>query len=227
MGRLNQTTARRQLLESLVYMVSQAFLPISRRHPRDWQKIKVALIPNNMDLIRQKERRSIRPSYFNKKQKRELDQMHAYTDVTGANNTWAIAYWNILNRSYTKSNMHFPKAEEAEIYAIGKTISHLSQPTRPLNIYRDSKKACRIIASRDTPQIAAYLCRYIQGTVKIYWIPGHAGILGNEKANELAREAHYRAPRNGGETPSETESSPRQLHLKDYMTARQQSPQPH
>lgn len=132
-----------------------------------------------------------------------------------------------IQQNLTEGNKHFTSAEEAELYAIGKAVVHLSQPARPLNIYTDNKRACRLLDSGYTSRSAAHLFKDIQGTVKLYWIPGHAGVLGNEKANQLARDAYIRAPSNGCQNPPSEEPIHPQLHLKEYRLARCQLPAPH
>lgn len=52
-----------------------------------------------MDLTRHAEQRAIRTKYFNKKQGREPQQMHAHTDAAGKDTLWAIAYWTGFNRT--------------------------------------------------------------------------------------------------------------------------------
>lgn len=225
--RLRQSKAGIQLLQSIGYDSQATVHDYCKIEPIDRQQLKIAPIPGNMDGTRHAERRAIRAKYFNKKPEREPQQMHVYTDAAGKGTSWAVAYWTVLNRSYTEGNKQFNSAEEAELYAIGKAVIHLSQPARPLNIYTDNKRACRLLDSGHISRSAAHLFKHIQGTVKLYWIPGHAGVLGNEKANQLARDAYIRAPSNGCQSPTSQEPTHPQLHLKEYKTAKRLLPAPH
>lgn len=66
----------------------------------------------------------------------------------------------------------------------------------------------------------------IQGTIRLYWVPGHAGMQGNERANRLARETAIRAPCNRIQPPRDP-IPPKPITLKDIRHNPEAYPKPH
>jgi ribonuclease HI len=66
-----------------------------------------------------------------------------------------------------------------------------SIPATSIQIFLDSQSALRSVQSWRAgacQEIVAEIIRKLQGTnVTLYWIPGHAKIEGNEKADKLAK----------------------------------------
>lgn len=86
---------------------------------------------------------------------------------------------------------------QAEVRAITECVSWLSANMRPasVNILTDSQMAIDAITTKtvrsrtvlDCKKALNAYCEY--GTVRIIWVPGHYGVRGNEKANDLAVRA--------------------------------------
>ena len=87
----------------------------------------------------------------------------------------------------------------AELTALSDAIDliaeHEAYQKSPLVLYTDSKYAEGILTKNWKPKANQALIQSIKakirarGNIKILWIAGHAGILGNEQADALANEA--------------------------------------
>lgn len=67
------------------------------------------------------------------------------------------------------------------------------------------------------PLCAHSLFQNIKGDVRIYWVPGHAGLLCNEGANQLARDTALRASCNRSQPQEPTPPKPITLQdLRDH-----------
>ena len=84
---------------------------------------------------------------------------------------------------------------QAEVQAITECLNWLvsNQRQNTVNIITDSKQAINAISSRIVKSKTVLKCIKTindfaqQGPVRIIWVPGHQGIIGNEVANQLAR----------------------------------------
>ena len=96
---------------------------------------------------------------------------------------------------------------DAELWAISEALEiaeKIANPKMPVTILSDSQKALRAIGLPCTSQENRFLRGHVyQKTEKLQrtghhiifrWIPGHSGLIGNEKANLSARN---RAERGG------------------------------
>ena len=111
-------------------------------------------------------------------------------------------------------------AFDAELSALARAVelsAHGAVPGSSVRIFTDSQAAMRrVLDDRPGPgQWEAVRCiigaRRLQqrgAAISIHWVPGHAGITGNEIADQWAGDAAARELRRGGKTPSEARVSP-------------------
>ncbi|KAM7312934.1 hypothetical protein ISCGN_009838 [Ixodes scapularis] len=129
------------------------------------------------------------------------ETVHVYTDaaVTEDGGGTAIA-WFCLNTE-SKANFAFHKkhsTKEAELRAILFAVEDESltpEGSKHLRVYTDSKEALATCRKRNSPSKTVKKIKARAKTLKsrgvkitISWVPGHAGIEGNERAHEAARE---------------------------------------
>lgn len=85
---------------------------------------------------------------------------------------------------------------QAEIFAIlkaAKIVNSRKIPKQKITIYVDSQAAIKVLAKKTVSSKVVSDCRKAlkkmadQHSVLICWVPGHSGVDGNEKADELAR----------------------------------------
>ncbi|KAM7299064.1 hypothetical protein ISCGN_019631 [Ixodes scapularis] len=89
---------------------------------------------------------------------------------------------------------------EAELLAIALAAANNFSPGHTTHIYTDSKSACSHLAQGLAFRSALPLHNNVRGPLHIHWIPGHAGVAGNERAHQLAREKLLRAPADACDT---------------------------
>ena len=87
----------------------------------------------------------------------------------------------------------------AELTALGDAIDIVEQQSNygsaPLILFTDSKYAEGVLSKNWKAKANRELIQSIKskirarGNIKIVWVAGHAGILGNEEADTLANEA--------------------------------------
>ena len=111
-------------------------------------------------------------------------------------------------------------AFDAELSALARAVelsAHGASPGGSVRIFTDSQAAMRrVLDDRPGPgQREAVRCifgaRRLQHrgvTISIHWVPGHAGITGNEAADQWAGEAAARELRRRDRTPSEARVAP-------------------
>ncbi|KAI5632291.1 RNase H domain-containing protein [Phthorimaea operculella] len=92
----------------------------------------------------------------------------------------------------------FCSVYQAELVAIAKAVSHMTkyQKYRKCNIISDSRSALDCLCDPDSVHpIVAEIQTLINditmlgGEIRLFWIKAHAGIPGNERADELAKQA--------------------------------------
>ena len=80
-------------------------------------------------------------------------------------------------------------------YSIVLTASNIVPPEKYVNICTDSQAALKALKAVSTKSPLVQQCQkvlndiFIQQAVGLYWAPGHAGVGGNEIADELARDS--------------------------------------
>ncbi|KAM7306136.1 hypothetical protein ISCGN_009877 [Ixodes scapularis] len=129
------------------------------------------------------------------------ETVHVYTDaaVTEDGGGTAIA-WFCLNTE-SEANFAFHKkhsTKEAELRAILFAVEDeflTPEGSKHLRVYTDSKEALATCRKRNSPSKTIKKIKARAKTLKsrgvkitISWVPGHAGIEGNERAHEAARE---------------------------------------
>ncbi len=83
----------------------------------------------------------------------------------------------------------------AELTAIGSAAQAVSEPLRPMTIYTDSRYSIGVLTqgwkAKANRELIAEVRRELRrlAEVKLVHVPGHAGNPGNERADELARQA--------------------------------------
>lgn len=79
-------------------------------------------------------------------------------------------------------------------------------------------ESCAIaILHNNIPLCAHSLFQNMKGDARIYWVPGHAGLQGNEGVNQLARDTALRAPCNRSQPQEPTPPKPITLQdLRDH-----------
>ena len=132
------------------------------------------------------------------------DHTFIYTDGSRADNkTGAAFYIKGFAQSTRLSDNH--SIFSAELYAISAALRHvINKPDRQLMICTDSKAAVQSIAAahNDSHPITRDIKRQINQItdqnreVKIIWIPGHANIVGNERADKAAKASLRDPPNN-------------------------------
>ena len=83
---------------------------------------------------------------------------------------------------------------QAEVRAITECVNWLSNTTKPkyANIFTDSQMAIKAITSERVKSRTVLDCKKTindysaHGQLRIFWVPGHSGVMGNERANSLA-----------------------------------------
>lgn len=177
-----------------------------------------------MDKERNPSRRQIRAAFYSKKVVRDPHQKHIFTDAAKRGPMCGIAYTN-LKEDECSMHTSCTTPEEAEMLAIALAIGQTTTPTTLTNIYTDSKKACHLLASGITFPSALQLLATGRGQARIHWVPGHMGLAGNERANQLAREALIRAP---ADHVCTLKSHPqRRIKMRQYLHERMEYPPPH
>ncbi|KAM7284348.1 hypothetical protein ISCGN_001442 [Ixodes scapularis] len=124
---------------------------------------------------------------------------HVYTDaaVREVGGGTAIA-WFCLNTEFGRVFHKKHSTKEAELRAILFAVEDESltpEGSKHLRVYTDSKEALATCRKRESPSKTVKKIKARAKTLKsrgvkitISWVPGHAGIEGNERAHEAARE---------------------------------------
>lgn len=191
-------------------------------------KITVRPIPRHMQPGRHDGRRQARIRFL-EQQIQSWDNT-LYTDASRRSSTNIYSLSVIDQHLLTRctASIKTSTVDAAEETAIALAAS-ASRGRDSVTIITDSQQACRNYAKGQIYKAAAAVLR--KGTnlpkVTLIWAPGHAGLLGNERAHEVARGLHFRA----GERPrEENEQEPVERRYSEllayYRQARQSFPSP-
>ncbi|KAM7314016.1 hypothetical protein ISCGN_003801 [Ixodes scapularis] len=188
------------------------------------QHITVAPIPRHMDRDRNPTRRLLRAAYYTRKISRDPESHHVFTDAALKDTLGAFAYITSRGTEHSETQ-RCASPVEAELLAIALAAANNSSPGRTTHIYTDSKSACSHLAQGLAFPSALPLLNNVRGPLHIHWIPGHAGVAGNERAHQLARETLLRAPADACDTAPVP--PPPLPTLADLLASRCTFPPPH
>jgi ribonuclease HI len=120
-----------------------------------------------------------------------------YTDGSVRNGRAGIGIWTSAweasrtIRRAEETNVHLTELEA--IWMAIKGLSHEYNRLVKIRVFTDSQSALRIIQSakiNDSLGLVKKIREKIaKATFSLHWVPGHEGIKGNERANELAQQA--------------------------------------
>ena len=83
----------------------------------------------------------------------------------------------------------------AELEAIGAALEWVQQDSQPVDLYTDSSYAIGVLTkgwkAKANQAVIARIRKQVSARegLQLHWVKGHAGLPGNEKADELARKA--------------------------------------
>ena len=125
----------------------------------------------------------------------EIKGLIWYTDGSKMEGTGAGVFGQSVKRRLSFSLGRYTTVFQAEIYAILACVHEIQFQNRPekyVSICSDSQAALKALpAVRTSPMV--YQCQKAlndisaRHVVGLYWVPGHAGVRGNEIADGLAR----------------------------------------
>ncbi|XP_040066214.3 uncharacterized protein LOC115316881 [Ixodes scapularis] len=130
------------------------------------------------------------------------DELYAYADAAFKDGVAATAAWHYEKTTKSTELQRCGSAQEAEVRAVLETIKDAaatsSDKFRTLRIFTDSQATVRALRTQVMSHGAVgQIFRLAQNlerrdlnplTIRVEWIPGHAGIAGNERAHRAAIE---------------------------------------
>ncbi|XP_040356235.2 uncharacterized protein LOC121046258 [Ixodes scapularis] len=138
-------------------------------------------------------------------EERHSGKLQIYTDGSvNHSRTSSTAAYHIPKLSLEWSGrLHKPTSSTtAELVAMEKALLEAAKlPPQPMVLLTDSRCAIQKIANAETGDPATAAARKALAILEAHgssvcfqWIPGHVGIQGNERADDLAAEAHQFPP---------------------------------
>jgi ribonuclease HI len=119
-----------------------------------------------------------------------------YRRVQDAGEDWGWGLWAVCEKKAQFSLGKYATVFQAEVFAILACVHDIKvhgTPEKYVSICSDSQAALKALRAVRTMSPLVYQCQRplndisAQHAVGLYWVPGHAGINGNETADELAR----------------------------------------
>ncbi|XP_029826911.3 uncharacterized protein LOC115312129 [Ixodes scapularis] len=198
---LQHTRQGRAILRLLRQDVST--LPKLGRPIPPWEIADVASstpIPRNMGLDQPERRRDYAQKHLTVVTTKLEDPttIVLYTDAAHKDLVTTTAWHDLRqNKSWSRETKTAGTPEEAEAQAILHALEHVTQslnsPVKTVDIYTDAQEAIRRCRKHDpnsptTRRILALARRLESKNVKttVHWVPGHAGVPGNEAAHRSA-----------------------------------------
>lgn len=230
--RLTTSTQGRTILADIGFATSH--LPPLPKEPPPWDtipRIMVKPIPRHMDPSSDSGRRRSRALHLS-----SPSHDTYYTDATFTDNMATTV--TVGPREETiRQHCNVPSSTAAEIQAIADSIMLQTHSTDQITIRTDSQSALREFATNSLPahihhELTCYMAAHSHLHVFLEWVPGHQGIVGNERAHALAR-----ANRNPSDpqpwpqdySPKEERAAHRKARrqqLKDLRRSRRNLPPP-
>ncbi|KAH6945241.1 hypothetical protein HPB50_007654 [Hyalomma asiaticum] len=153
-------------------------------------QINVEHVPRNMDRDTQTGRREARAQHLQE----TTGEWILYTDASPSQTGEGFRTGIASDGLPPSWGFHYNIGTQcmAEITAIAEAITMPNPNARCLLIQTDSQAACRAFETGDLPDalystLTKHLDAHPSLRVRIQWIPGHSGILGNEVAHAMSR----------------------------------------
>jgi ribonuclease HI len=175
-------------------------LQIDLHHPLPKTETPPSWISNQdhvIDILANYPKHSTPPEVYRKFHEeftsRAQDEMHLYTDGSKTSTGVGIA----VSSEDKPIRMYYMDSETsvftAELMALVEATNIAIQTHTKVKIFTDSLSAVKAIKNINSKEYASIYIRNTaykeNGRIKIFWIPGHIGIPGNEMADALARQA--------------------------------------